>query len=212
MSERRREGYLAGVDLHTWMVNDIASVRAKLRDGVLARVPTDQWTSQADGGGSSISHLALHLARHHDLAVNTAIRDHEPLYLQHREALGHADMALGAGLEEHEDPGVSAVPPAALSTYVDAVFDATGPWLDHLGSMVLDTVPDTRRRLRDHAGLSEDDFGWLHAMWADQPVWWFLQWPVIGHGHTHVGEATSVRNRLGFSPFAPPATPSPSAP
>jgi len=32
-------------------------------------------------------------------------------------------------------------------------------------------------------------------------VWWFLQWPVLGHGHAHVGEAISVRNRMGLSPF-----------
>jgi hypothetical protein len=205
-----RRGYLARVDLHSWMLNDVAGVRSKLCDGVLARVPADRWGDQgADAGGgrgSSIRHLALHIARHHDLAVNTAVRDHEPLFLAHREALGLAAAGPGAGLAEHEEPAVSAAPtPDALIAYVDAVFEATLPWLDELGSMVLDTVPDTPRRLRDHARLPEDELAWLYAMWTDKPVWWFLQWPVIGHGHTHAGEATAMRNRLGFSPFAPPA-------
>jgi len=216
-----QRGYLARVDLHTWMLNDVASVRSKLCDGVLARVPREQWGNQGGGnqgggghggGGSSIRHLALHLARHQDLAVNTAVRDHEPLFLRHREALGLAGAGTGAALGEHEDPAVSGAPTAeALAEYVDAVFAATLACLDKLGSMVLDTVPDTPRRLRDHAGLSDDEFGWLYAMWTDKPVWWFLQWPVIGHGHTHAGEATGMRNRLGFSPFAPP-TPAQPAP
>jgi hypothetical protein len=185
------------------MLNDVASVRSKLCDGVLARVPVARWNEQS-GGGSSITHLALHVARHHDLAVNTAVRDHEPLFLEHQVALGLDGAGPGAALAEHEDPALTAaVDGEALGAYVEAVFASTSPWLERLGSMVLDTVPDTPRRLRDHARLDADELGWLYAMWADKAVWWFLQWPVIGHGHTHVGEATGVRNRLGFSPFAP---------
>ena len=76
----------------------------------------------------------------------------------------------------------------ALVAYVDAVFDATTAWLDGLGSMVLDTVPDTADRLRDLAGIPAS-IDWLVSMWSDRPVWWLLQWPVIGHGHAHVGQA-----------------------
>jgi hypothetical protein len=205
VSRGSADGYVAGVDLHTWMLNDLASVRAKLCDGVLARVPPEQWSTRSDGG-SSIAHLALHLTRHQDLAVNTAVRDHAPVFLRHRDALGWASMPAGALLEEHDDASAPSAAPAAITAYVDEVFEATGAWLDGLGSLVLDTVPDTPRRLRDLAGL-DDELGWLTAMWTDKPVWWFLQWPVIGHGHTHVGEATAVRNRLGFSPFAPKERP-----
>jgi hypothetical protein len=49
--------------------------------------------------------------------------------------------------------------------------------------------------------LSVGEVDWLHRMWADKPVWWLVQWPVVGHGHAHVGEAISVRNRMGLSPF-----------
>ena len=186
------------------MLDDLASVRAKLTDGVLERVPEAHWAEQVDGGGSSITHLALHLTRHHDLAVTTAIRDHPPLFIAHREALGLSERPVWAALAEFEDPDVSAaVASRALVAYTDEVFSRTAEWLGDLGSMALDTVPDTGRRLRNHAGLTAERFDWLHRMWVGKPVWWLLQWPVIGHGHTHVGEATSVRNRLGFSPFAP---------
>ena len=38
-------------------------------------------------------------------------------------------------------------------------------------------------------------------MWDGHTVDWFVQWPVLGHGQAHVGEAISVRNRMGLSPF-----------
>ena len=70
-----------------------------------------------------------------------------------------------------------------------------------VGTMIRSTpMPDTAAP-GGKADLSSHDVGWLHRMWSDKPVWWLLQWPVIGHGHAHVGEAISVRNRMGLSPF-----------
>jgi DinB superfamily len=190
------------MDVHTWIANDLHSIRNKLSDSVLNVVPKQRWVEQADSGGSSITHLLLHVARHQDLAVTTAIRNHIPLYVAHRQDLGLEDAAMSAGLPEREDTAISAIVPIdSLLAYVDAVFDATGAWLDDVGTMALDTVVDTSRRLADKADLSIDDVGWLHRMWDDKPVWWLVQWPVIGHGHAHVGEAISVRNRMGLSPF-----------
>lgn len=190
------------MDVHTWIVNDLRSIRDKLHGSVLSVVPRQRWVEQADDGGSSITHLVLHVARHHDLAITTAVRNHAPLFDAHRPALELADTPPAVGLPEREDPSVSAaVPPDALVEYFDAVFDATTTWLDEVGTMMLDTTPDTSRRLARKAALSVDDVGWLHRMWSDHPVSWLVQWPVVGHGHAHVGEAISVRNRMGLSPF-----------
>jgi hypothetical protein len=190
------------VNVHTWIANDLDSVQSKLRDSVLSVVPRQRWVELADDGGSSIAHLLLHLARHHDLAVTTAIRDHPPLFSAHRAELGLADAPPFAALPEREDTRLTAlVPLDPLVAYVDAVFDATRSWLDNVGTLALDTVPDTGRRLTQLADLSTDAVDWLHRMWSDKPVSWLVQWPVIGHGHAHVGEAISVRNRMGLSPF-----------
>ena len=190
------------MNVHTWIRHDLESVRAKFRDSVLTVVPEQRWVEQADDGGSSIAHLLLHIARHHDLAVTTAIRDHEPLFAAHRAALGLAGTPSSVGLPEREDTSVShAVHLEPLLAYFESVFDATAAWLDHVGSMALDTTPGTSGRLQAKADLSTDEVPWLHGMWSDKPVWWLLQWPVIGHGHAHVGEAISVRNRMGLSPF-----------
>jgi len=190
------------VNVHTWIENDLQSIRAKLDDSVRSVIPTQRWVEQVDDGGSSVAHLLLHLARHQDLAVATAIRDRAPLFAEQRSALGLSDAEPHAGLSEREDPSVTArVSLDALVVYVDAVFDATKTWLGRVDTEFLDTMPDTARRLEDKADLSTQDVGWLHRMWSDKPVWWLVQWPIIGHGHAHVGEAISVRNRMGLSPF-----------
>lgn len=190
------------MNVHTWIANDVQSVRNKLNDSVLSVVPRQRWVDHADDGGSSIAHLVLHVARHHDLALSTAIRDHPPVFFEHRAALGLAAASASAGLPEREDAAVTAlVPLDPLLDYFDTVFSTTESWLVHAGSMALDTVPDSSRRLDELADLSDDEVGWLHRMWSDKPVWWFLQWPIVGHGHAHVGEATSIRNRMGLSPF-----------
>ncbi len=196
------ESYVRAVDLHSWMNADLASLRGKLFEGVVNRVPAEHWSTPVDGGGSTINHLLLHLARHQDLAVNTAIRNKPPLFAAHRQSLGLDDARAWAGLPERDDPAVSGrLAPDPLLNYVTAVFAGTAEWVERVGSLALDTVPDTSRRLSQLADLPADELDWLHSMWSDKAVWWLVQWPVIGHGHTHAGEATSLRNRLGFSPF-----------
>jgi hypothetical protein len=190
------------MDLLHWIATDLAAVRAKLTDSVMALVPHERWHEQADGGGTTIAGLLLHVARHQDLAVQVAVRAHAPLFAEHRDALGLAEAPDGVGLSESEDREHTAlVSPEALVHYVDAVFDATADWLAHLGTLVLEHTPDTSGHLEQHAGITTADFPWLHRMWGDRPIWWLVQWPVIGHANAHVGEGISIRNRMGLSPF-----------
>jgi hypothetical protein len=197
-----RRGYVGDVDLHTWISTDLEGMHTKLTESVLNVVPMPRWAEQADDGGSSIAHIVFHMARHQDLAVTTAVRNRPPLFSAHRTALGFADAAPSVGVAEREDrAATAAIVPESLVTYVDAVFAATEEWLAEVATLALDTVPATSHRLAGKAELSTDEVGWLHRMWGDKPVWWLVQWPVVGHGHAHIGEAISVRNRMGLSPF-----------
>lgn len=190
------------MDLHGWMNADLGTLRADLFGSVIALVPGALWHEQADGGGSTIIGLLLHLARHHDLAINAVIRNHPTLFTTHCDALGLADAPSGVALAEKEDLELTAkVAPEALTDYLTSVFDTTAAWLDRLGSLALDIEPHTDYRLTHQAGLDPSAFPWLYAGWRGRPVWWFVQWPVLGHGHAHVGEAISIRNRFGLSPF-----------
>lgn len=190
------------MELLTYLSADLAAVRTKLFASVVDLVPAERWTEQVDGGGSSITHLLLHLARHQDLAVQCAVLDRVPLFFDHREALCLDGTPPSVGLAEREDPAVAeAVDPGALIDYVAAVFDGSEHWLGRVANMALDSIPDTSRRLTNNADLPTDGLDWLHRMWAKRPVWWLAQWPMIGHGNGHVAEAVSVRNRMGLSPF-----------
>ena len=184
------------------MISDFSSMRAKLFDSVVRLVKADRWHEQADGGGTTLAGLLLHVARHQDLAVNVVIRNHEPLFFEHRQALGLDLEGVGVGLPEQENRAATAlVSPESVVQYATAVFDATAEWLSQLGSLVLDIEPNSSYRLTNRAGLDPDEYPWLFSMWAGKQLWWFVQWPVIGHGHAHVGEAIGLRNRMGLSPF-----------
>lgn len=190
------------MDLRAYLLDALGDLRGRLFGGIVEHVPPERWTEQADGGGSSVAWLLLHLARHQDLAVQTAIRNAAPLFLAERSALGLAAMPTWAGLTEKEDPAVSAAPPAdALVNYVVGVFAGTTRWMSRLSAMAMESVPDTSRRLETKALLPSDEVPWLYANWTGKTVNWLVQGPVLGHGHGHLGEATSVRNRLGLSPF-----------
>ena len=147
------------MDVHTWIENDLQSIRGKLDDSVLSVIPRQRWVEQADDGGSSIAHLLLHVARHQDLAVATAIRDHAPLFVAHRDALGLADAEPFAGLPEREDRALTtSLPLDALVAYVEAVFEATTKWLGRVDTAFLDTfsaarkgTPATESMTRDRA-------------------------------------------------------------
>ena len=190
------------MDLTAFLVDAHADLSMRLQGAVVRQVPQDRWHEQADGGGSSIASLLLHIARHHDLALTTVIQGRPPRFVDHRGALGLEGFDPGAALSEKEDPTVTmTVAPTPLLAYVDEVFAASGEWLRDSGGEAMDDIPDAAPRLQSEAGIDPERFDWLYGMWTGRRIGWLLQWPIIGHGHSHVGEAISVRNRMGLSPF-----------
>jgi hypothetical protein len=190
------------MDLHAWMVGDLAGMRSRLFDSVIRLVRPERWHEQADGGGTTLAGLLFHVARHQDLAVNGVVRNHTLLFEEYRDELGLAGQSPTVGLSEAEDRSATdLIEPGALLHYLTAVFDRTQEWLEPLGSLALDIEPNTEYRLTHKGGLTRDEVPWLYSMWEGKALWWFVQWPVLGHGHAHTGEAISIRNRMGLSPF-----------
>lgn len=197
-----RAGYGRFMDLRAWLIDAHTDLRSRLFSSVIAKVPATRWSEQADGGGSSITWLLFHLARHHDLALSTTIRNKPPLFSTHRGALAVQSAPIGVGLGEAEDREISAVLAAdPLVDYVNDVFASSRTWMEQMSAMAFDSVPDTGQRLERHAGLDPSEFDWLYEMWTGHTVQWLVHWPILGHGQAHVGEAISVRNRMGLSPF-----------
>jgi hypothetical protein len=189
------------MDLRSWVLADHGTALQRLERQVLDRVPPDRLPERADGGGNSIGWGVLHAWYHQDVALAVA-RGVDPLMSERRDALGLAGVTPFVGMGEAEIDGtVAAVDPTALVQYARDVHARTAEWLAGVELGVLDTVPAASSRLSELVGIGRADADWLHDMWTDKPVGWFVQWECIGHGHTHVGEMVSVRNRMGLSPF-----------
>ena len=189
------------MDLRSWVLADHATALQRLERQVLDRVPPDRWPERADGGGNSIGWGVLHAWYHQDVAVSVA-RGVDPLMAARRESFGLAGFAPFVGMGEAEVDGtVDAVDPAALVPYVRDVHARTAEWFGGRRPRPARHGSDASSGLSEVVGIGRGDADWLHDMWTDKPVGWFVQWECIGHGHTHVGEMVSVRNRMGLSPF-----------
>ena len=192
-----------GVDLNAWLVADLGAVRDRWSSAIAAHVPEDRWTERADGGGSSIAALLLHVAVHQDLAGRSAIRGLPPLFTERSEGLGLGSNASPvASLQEAEDPAVTgSLDLSAVRAYASDVHAESVTTLAGLHPADLDAVGPASARLAELGGVTHQDAPWLHAMWEGKPVAWFVRWELIGHAQGHVGEMVSIRDRLGYRPF-----------
>ena len=188
------------MDLRRWVLDDHALVLERLERQVIDHVPPKRWAEHVDGGGTSIGWGLFHAWYHQDLA-RTAVAGAPPIIAPWRARLGVGGLAPDVGVGESEVDGVAAaLEPDALAGYVREVHAAMRSWLESAGPDDFDRVADGPGALGT-AGVTVDAAGWLHAMWSGKPVAWFVRWEGIGHGHTHVGEMVSTRNRMGLSPF-----------
>ncbi len=188
------------MDLRSWIIGDLKSLHTKLGGGVVSRIPPQRCRERADGGGVAPVYVLWHLARHHDVAVNGAIRNSDQVVTNWSHQLGISED-FWRGLAEGEDTDlVDVLDPEAVGVYALDVIDNTGRWLASEGLPEMDAQPDTASTLAS-MGTPQDRFGWLYGMWDAKPNSWFLQWSAVGHGFNHLGELISIRNRMGLSPF-----------
>lgn len=199
---RVSRGKNRGMDLRGWITAEHSANWARFSDGVASRVPLDRWTEHPDDGGSCLAQLVFHVTLHADMALHAVVLDQSPLVNKWRDRLGLSNLLPHKGLPEAEDAGVvAAIQVPVLVDYAAAVHEATGAWLTGTDLAQLDEVPPASERLRKRGLVSVDSVPWLHAMWTDKPVSWFVQWECIGHALNHLGEMVAVRNRMGLSPF-----------
>jgi hypothetical protein len=187
------------VDLQQWITDELADVRSRLADQVLAMVPPER-RSEKPGGGNSIGWAVFHVARHADLAVRGVLRHDEPLLASWRDRLGAGGLPAGSGLAEAEDPAAGGLDQAAVAAYLDDVIVDAAAWAGRVRDNDLSRPADAATALVA-AGVPEEAYGWLYRMWAGQPASFFLRWEAIGHAVNHLGEMVATRNRMGLSPF-----------
>ena len=192
--------YGADMDLRTWIVNDLESLSNRLANTIFSVIPASRMSERVDDGGVVATYVAWHTARHHDLAVNGVIRGTDEVLVDWASRVG-IDGDTWRGLAEMEDLDlIPQLDPEAVEAYLLAVIENTRAWAADADVSVLDSVPDSAAALR-RIGTPIDRFDWLYGMWEGKPAPFFLSWEAVGHGYSHLGELTSIRNRMGLSPF-----------
>lgn len=188
------------MDIRSWIIGDLESLGNRLSNTIFSVIPASRMTERVDNGGVVATYVAWHTARHHDIAVNGVLRGTDEVLDNWAARIG-IDGDTWRGLAEMEDLDlIPQLDPAAVTGYLLAVISNTRSWAADADLSVLDTVPDSGAALR-RIGTPTDRFDWLYAMWDGKPAPFFLSWEAIGHGYSHLGELTSIRNRMGLSPF-----------
>jgi hypothetical protein len=189
------------MDLVTWMTDELDDMRWRLQSSVLAAIPVDRHKERVDGGGSTVTSLLWHLARHQDIAVNVVTFADEQVLDQPVGRCNASDLAPSAGLAEAESQALTeTLDSEGVIAYYDAVCANTVSRLAAMSSNDLDLVPDATGALTS-LGIADEEVPWLYRMWDNKPSSFHIRWEAISHGVTHTGEMVSMRNRMGLSPF-----------
>lgn len=187
------------MDLRCWIDDELALVGDRVTTQVLDLVPIER-RAESNDGGSSITFLLWHVARHHDLAINAALLGRAQV-LESHSSVAVGGVPVWAGLPEAEDREFTAsLDPGAVADYHAAVNASTRAWLADADLAILDLQIDAPAALA-RVGVDEAAFPWLHRMWAGKTGTFFVQWEAVGHQVNHLGEMVAVRNRMGLSPF-----------
>jgi hypothetical protein len=188
------------MELRAWVATDLDNLRTRLERSILSVIPAERLHETVDGGGNSAVSVMWHVARHHDLSINAVLRGAPEVLDRFGSAVG-ITTDTWRGLSEAEDAALaSQLDGTAVAEYLLATIDETVRWWPSADVAGLETIPDTDAVLSS-IGTPTDRFDWLYGMWSGKPASWFIQWQAVGHGVTHLGELTDLRNRMGLSPF-----------
>lgn len=188
------------MELSDWIGGEVASLRQRAEGGFIDVVPVERWREHVDGGGIAPVYVLWHTARHHDLAINAVLRRRPAVLDDWMDRVGIA-ADTWRGLAEGQDHElVDQLDPHEVGRYFLAVLDESLAWLAGHPPIDPQAVPDAQGALTE-IQAPVDRFSWLYDMWAGKPVQFFVGWEAVGHGFNHLGELTSIRNRMGLSPF-----------
>jgi hypothetical protein len=191
------------MDLPSLLVAQHHDVTSRITNQVLGRVPVERRDERPCAGSSSIAWLLWHALRHQDVAINAVVRGAPEVLARDgwAERVGASAFAGGTGLAEADDRDAAGrlVGPE-LEAYAAAVWHSTAAWLATVEPDDLDRVPDAPAALQA-AAVDAEAYPWLHRMWHDKPVSFYVSWEAVGHGYNHLGEMVHLRNELGLGGF-----------
>jgi hypothetical protein len=184
------------MDLASWLVAEHDDSMFRLTTQLLEVVPHEHRRRRI-AGSNSIDWTLYHIARHATLGLRVA--GHDPAMSDSLLAGVAAELtAPDAGLQEPEQPWLELIDSELIETYLLSVLDEVRAFLARTSEFESEAVSAVSAGLRA-AGIDEEQYGWLYRQWSAPHL--LRRWVLVGHVTFHVGEASGVRNQLGFSPF-----------
>jgi DinB superfamily len=172
------------------------------QDALLEGISEEQLRLQAQPGTNTVAWLIWHMARTEDVAMNLLVAG-RPQVLQEEDwpgrlKLSRSDIGTGAADEEVADISAKLDIPALLA-YRLAVGRRTREIVRTLRPEELaEPVPAARIDELLSVGALLDDAHDLAAFWRGKSKAYLLAMPATGHSLAHLGEAMSIRGRLGL--------------
>ncbi len=172
------------------------------QDALLAGLSEEQLRLRPQPGMNSLAWLIWHVARTEDVAMNLLMAG-RPQVLQEEDwpgrlKLTRSDIGTGAADEEVADISAKLDIPALLA-YRMAVGRRTREIARTLRLEELaEPVPAGRIDALLSAGTLLDNARGLAEFWRGKSKAYLLAMPATGHNLAHLGEAMSIRGRLGL--------------
>ena len=172
------------------------------QDALLEGFSEEQMRLRPQPGMNSIAWLIWHMARTEDVVMNLLVAGH-PQVLQEEDwparlKLSRLDIGTGAGDEDVADISAKLDIPALLA-YRVAVGHRTREIVRALKPAKLAEPIDPSRiaHLLSEGTLVGDAYS-LAEFWKSKTKGFLLAMPATGHNFAHLGEAISVKRRLGL--------------
>ena len=183
---------LAGEDACEW----------SFQDALLEELTEEQLRLRPEPGLNSLAWLLWHMARTEDVVMNLLVAG-QPQVLQdgdwlHRLHVARSDIGTGAGDADVARISASVDIPSLLA-YRLAVGCRTRDIIRTLQpESLMEPVPASRIDDLLAAGALIDDAHSLAEFWRGKTTAYLLAMPATGHNLAHLGEAMSIRGRLGL--------------
>ncbi|MCA1839518.1 MAG: DinB family protein [Actinomycetota bacterium] len=189
------------MDLIEWIRDEHYWIRIMFERDVAKLVPLERLTERAGPNSNSIAWLVWHMARLEDAAVNGAIRQKTQIFYRDTwgPRIGTRQTTQGNNFGDEEMEEFAHLDAGELLAYWQAVTEETIEWLKDLTAEQLSTKVDIPKIVAENPAVLEGvDDGFI-KYFTGKDVGYLLRWPVILHGHLHLGEMLAIRGLIGIT-------------
>ena len=188
------------MDFIEWIRDEHYWVRQMFERDIVKLVPVERLTERPGPNSNSIAWLVWHMARIEDVAINGAIRQRPQIFFRDDwgPRIGTKQTEQGNSFGDEEMEEFSHLDAAQLLDYWRAVNDDAVEWMKGLTVEALGKKVEIEKILETKPELLGGLDAGMTRYFTGKDVGYLLRWPVILHGHLHLGEMYAIRGLIGI--------------